>query len=61
MTMWQGFMENTILFYGYYFNKTFEWSVDSTNVSIENYNMPLAYILAILIYLIVSLILMVVK
>ncbi|XP_013380167.1 transmembrane channel-like protein 7 isoform X2 [Lingula anatina] len=47
-----GFMEDTILFYGQYFNKTF---LDKQTV----YNMSLAYLLATAAYFLLSLILMV--
>ena len=48
-------MEQTVLFYGFYFNKTYIW-VDETQ---QNYNMPVAYIMATAFYFLVSLILMV--
>lgn len=48
-------MEQTALFYGFYFNKTYIW-LDDTQ---QNYNMPVAYIMAAAFYFLVSLILMV--
>ncbi len=53
----QGYMEYTVLFYGYYFNKTFVWNEENTTT--QHYNMPLAYILTILVYLMLSLMIMV--
>ncbi len=50
-------MEHTVLFYGFYFNKTF-LSFDNT---VQNYNMPVAYIMAATFYFLVSLVLMVKK
>ena len=51
----QGFMEQTVLFYGFYFNKTYLWLDDMP----EEYNMPIAYLMATAFYFLVSLALMV--
>ena len=53
----QGWMESSVLFYGYYFNKTFYFNsfIDSPT----NYNMPLGYLLAIVAYFVCSLLAMV--
>ncbi|KAL3285052.1 hypothetical protein HHI36_019178 [Cryptolaemus montrouzieri] len=51
-----GFMECTYWFYGYYPSINFNYKISDTNIY---YNLPLAYILITLVYLIVSLIAMV--
>nr|UYL70871.1 Tmc487a [Platynereis dumerilii] len=52
-----GWMERTVLFYGYYFNKTMDMS--TLDVSWQNYNMPLAHLLAVFLYFFCSLVVMV--
>lgn len=51
-----GFMECTYLFYGYYPSESFSYSLGNANIY---YNLPLAYVLVTLVYLIVSLMCMV--
>ncbi|MCJ8748317.1 hypothetical protein PDJAM_G00163460 [Pangasius djambal] len=49
MVVCQGFLEHTYLFYGYY-------NVESVNFSHFSYNVPLAYVLCTITYLLLSLI-----
>jgi hypothetical protein len=51
----QGFMEKTVLFYGYYSDK----EIDFTSLT-YNYNMPFAYVTSINVVFVVSLAIMVV-
>ncbi|XP_074647256.1 transmembrane channel-like protein 7 [Tubulanus polymorphus] len=54
-----GWLERTILFYGYYFNKTYiDQTIKQGHVTV--YNMPLAYLLATGAYYLVSLLLLVI-
>lgn len=49
-------MENTVLFAGYYFNKTLFIGDDKEGI---HYNLPLAYLITSAVYFLVILILMV--
>lgn len=48
-----GQMERTYLFYGFYANKTFSWSLEHVSLY---YNLPLAYISIAVIYFLISLV-----
>lgn len=54
-----GFMEKTMMFYGFYTNKIFGYNVNSSVVTIDNqlyYDLPLAYVTVGAAYLLLSLI-----
>lgn len=54
-----GFMEDTSLFYGFYSSSSLNVNIKGISDYVETYNLPLAYLLVTIIYLLTSLILMI--